>query len=1720
MSAGTSGVEQAWERFAAGDLAGAIALARQSLQVDDSPGASAALGYFLLKAGRTDEAAGVLSPALQVWPDHAPLHWYAGYLYQERGDPDGAAGAFLRACALNPELDEAAYALAWALHDLGRVDEALVWSARARARNATPQRLEQAGWLLLQLGRADEAAATYRQAIAAWPPSAPAQPKLHVHLAECLARQGLDREAAELLAQAQRRWPDDFELGIEWVWGLRARGDLGGALASARRLSAAHPQQARAWHVEGVVAQELGDLEGADRAFERCQQLDTGIVDALWRRAEIQHGWRHREGASWLLDMALQRMPGHAGALALRAQMLLEEGRPREARRLLVARLRRGIASPALWRMLAQAHAQSQRPRRAARIVDRLLAGDPNDVEALRTQGWLALDRGDLDKAMSAVRALLRLAPDDARARAQAAHVLMRRGLLDEAQRAAERAVVLGSNQAVAWCALGQLRLQQGRPHEAQEAAARALRLDPADVPATRLMATVLMTSARYGQAQTVLQRALESTPRDPSLLVDLSLAQCAAGRFGESLASLDRALAIRPDWYPALAARAQTLVEAGHDEALPACEALVRTHRWSPQTAQVLLRLLSLGSESVRRLLAFVPADVLRAQWRTAITHAVHAGSRQALDRLTQLGCEELDPDPWLQWATLYSASHSSRSTAGGLAKRARAAYRALKLQAGLCAADPPPAEEGAVDRPRIAYIASQAHQSLLGTVLAAHDPEQADIFLFTNDPPAGLPAHVRIQALDPATLPASCAVCRIDVAIDAGGLHPTDGQFEVLEAYARRIAPVQLGWLGCWGSAGGVFDAVLADEILVPASHAIRHDEEVLQLQGGAWCWQPPAWAPQPADPPSLSSGYVTFGVCSRSLKLDSACIDAFARTAAAVPRSSIRFIGEIARDWPLRRDVLDRMLSAGVAADRVFFDPFLARPDYLRWLAGVDVLLDSFPGNGGLSLLDPLWMGVPVVTLAGAWAGARQGASILHAIGAPGWVAASIQDFCDKAKALAADPQELARVRSGLRDQMLVSPLLDGRRVAVQIESFARRYRSMTASPESDPKGRVRSHANRMLDAWLALGRTIDLPAGAPSARPELSVIVVLYEQAGLSLRTLQALADQEGVQFETIIVDNASADRTVELLERLRGACVMRNEANIGFLRAARQGAQAAKGQYLLFLNSDATPQDGALRETLRLLRGDPGIGVLGARVVLSAGGLQEAGNLLFRDGSAGGIGRGEDPWHHAALVARDTDYVSGVFMATPAPVWRLLGGFDEAFAPAYYEDTDYCLRAWRAGLRVAYAPTVLVEHLEWGSSSGLAAKALMERNRELFLQRHQDFLRDRPAPCALPLDGDCWLSPDDKPRRPRLLILDNEVPHGFKGGGLPRAQGMLRALAGWPVTLLPLWEPHDHVHAVHESLPASVEVALGHGFAGLEAFLESRRGVYDVLLVSRPSNLSAIAPLRQRRPELFAGMRLVYDAEALFALREIARAGVLGRALSGPARRQRIASEVALAAGAADVLVVSQRDARYFRAAGFRTHILSHGVAVRRDAPGVHMRSGLLFVGAIHPDTPNEDGLLWFMREVMPLLRERLEHAPQVLVVGVCLSPRVAALAREGVRILGPRPDLGAYYDAARVFIAPVRFAGGVPAKVIEAAAAGVPVVASAVLVRQLEWQDGVDIRAARDAGAFAAAVATLLLDDRAWLRQQQAAWDQCALRYDPQMFGSTLRTVVEGSSVP
>jgi len=257
------------------------------------------------------------------------------------------------------------------------------------------------------------------------------------------------------------------------------------------------------------------------------------------------------------------------------------------------------------------------------------------------------------------------------------------------------------------------------------------------------------------------------------------------------------------------------------------------------------------------------------------------------------------------------------------------------------------------------------------------------------------------------------------------------------------------------------------------------------------------------------------------------------------------------------------------------------------------------------------------------------------------------------------------------------------------------------------------------------------------------PRTSIVIPSYNGIAFTEACLAALEETlpAGLDYEIIVVDDASTDGTSERLRaraksrtRLK---VLRNETNSGFIVTCNKGASAATGEVLVFLNNDTLPQRGWLVPLLRLLRDRKDAGAVGGKLMFPGGRLQEAGDIIFRDGSGANFGRGDydadDPLYS---YAREVDYCSGALLATPRALFRELGGFDEDFSPGYYEETDYCFRVRQKGYRVYYQPDSVVIHVEGGINGTDVAtgkKRYQAVNREKFNARWADALTTQPDP---------------------------------------------------------------------------------------------------------------------------------------------------------------------------------------------------------------------------------------------------------------------------------------------------------------------------------------------------------------------------------------------------
>lgn len=657
----------------------------------------------------------------------------------------------------------------------------------------------------------------------------------------------------------------------------------------------------------------------------------------------------------------------------------------------------------------------------------------------------------------------------------------------------------------------------------------------------------------------------------------------------------------------------------------------------------------------------------------------------------------------------------------------------------------------------------------------------------------------------------------------------------------------------------------------------------------------------------------------------------------------------------------------------------------------------------------------------------------------------------------------------------------------------------------------KDSARRHYQAVLHDFLGARDRIALPSTPNS---HLSVVIVLYNQAELTLACLQSLAEHLPAEIEVILIDNASTDATDALLQRVDGAVLIRNDHNLHFLRACNQARDMVKGEYLLLLNNDAQILPGSVETAISILAENSHVGAVGGRIINLDGALQEAGSIIWQDGSCLGYGRGEHPDRPEYRFRRPVDYCSGAFLLTRAALFQEMGGFDEAFAPAYYEEADYCVRLWGNGYQVLYDPDVVLYHFEFGSGGSAHANTLMERNQSVFVQRHNAYLQ-----AQYPVDPKNILLARSHSPKPRILYVDDRIPRPRYGSGFPRACRIVHELSTFGlVTLYCTNHAHESWEEIYADIPKEIEVMRGRNASELRSFLQERANYYNIIWVSRPHNMAHILRL-QKAGLISVNTRIIYDAEALISFREQERA-ILQNDKATITEQE----EMQLAGAADLVLAVSTAEASQFQKGGVaQCSVLGHCLEVVPTPASFTERSGFLFVGALPSlDSPNADSLLWFSKTVWPIIQQALGGAARLDVVGYTPDPEIfAGHLAEGIRLVGTVPDLAPWYNTSRVVIIPTRFAAGIPIKAHDAAAHGVPLVASALIATQLGWKDEHELlQTSLEASAFAAACLRLYREEALWDTLRRNALQAVTRDTDVARFRTTIEYALQWSGKP
>ncbi|HEY7829696.1 MAG TPA: glycosyltransferase [Solirubrobacteraceae bacterium] len=661
----------------------------------------------------------------------------------------------------------------------------------------------------------------------------------------------------------------------------------------------------------------------------------------------------------------------------------------------------------------------------------------------------------------------------------------------------------------------------------------------------------------------------------------------------------------------------------------------------------------------------------------------------------------------------------------------------------------------------------------------------------------------------------------------------------------------------------------------------------------------------------------------------------------------------------------------------------------------------------------------------------------------------------------------------------------------------------------------------------DAQAADGpafETISLPEYED---PKVSLIIPLYAHAELTHACLRSIREHTAhASYEVILVDDEADEDTKHLLECVQGAKIVRNEQNLGYLRSMNRGASVARGRWLVLFNNDTEVTRGWLRAMLACAESAEDIGVVTPKFLYPDGSLNEAGAIIWRDGTGANYGRGDEPTGFQYEYRRETDYGSAAALMVKAELWRELGGFDERYLPMYYEDADLCFQAREHGQRVLYEPEAVVIHHE-GATAGNDAesghKRHQESNRPKFVARWRQQLESehlRSAPTNLRVAA-------NRHRGPHVLVVDHLVPTWDRDAGSLRMLNIMRALIGLDarVTFMP-----DNFAATqpYTRMLQQMGVEVLYGQLDVNAELATIGPRLNMAILSRPHVASRwLDSIREYAP----AAKVAYDTVDLHWLRE-ARRGAIGASPTsafatgnghaealGPRAHALRQLELAMIRASDTTLVVSDAEREQVQRDVPDASVLVVPTVhdVEPFVPPPEDRSGILFVGGFqHP--PNIDAAISLVKEVMPEVWRQLGDV-RVTIVGSHPPPEVQTLASSRVDVTGWVEDLQPLLDGARLMLAPLRYGAGMKGKITQALSVGLPVVTTPIGAEGLDGHEEECMLIADDPHQLAAETIRVCRDDELWRSLSRTGQELILAHCSTQVISERLGKLLEGATV-
>ena len=576
------------------------------------------------------------------------------------------------------------------------------------------------------------------------------------------------------------------------------------------------------------------------------------------------------------------------------------------------------------------------------------------------------------------------------------------------------------------------------------------------------------------------------------------------------------------------------------------------------------------------------------------------------------------------------------------------------------------------------------------------------------------------------------------------------------------------------------------------------------------------------------------------------------------------------------------------------------------------------------------------------------------------------------------------------------------------------------------------------------------------------PMVSIIIPVYNEFNYTYNCLKSILKNSGeIAYEILIADDCSTDVTQEIEKIAKNVRLITTEKNVRFLLNCNHAAQYARGKYILFLNNDTQVQANWLEPLVSLIERDERIGMVGSKLVYPDGYLQEAGGIVWNDASAWNYGNRKSPEDPEYNYVKEVDYISGAAIMIRKTLWEEIGGFDERFAPAYYEDTDLAFEVRKRNFKVMYQPLSVVVHSE-GVSNGTNIESGLKQYQQINYQKFYDKWKDILQSEHEPNGVNVFTAKDRSNHKKHILVVDHYVPHHDQDAGGKCTYMYLKLFVKMGLQVTFIGDNfYKHEPYTTELNQMGIEVLYGNFYYNnWQQWLKENSHYFDYIYLQRPHvSVKYIDLVRQ-----YSEAKIFYFAHDLHHIREYREYEVTKdpEKLESSKRWKKIEYDLFSKADVGHV--VGSYEQGIMQEAFPDKPIRNIPLYIYDDVledinKDFSERHDLLYVGGFgHP--PNVDAVLWFAREVYPGVLERYPDM-KWHVVGGKVPKEIRELESPNIIIEGFVSDevLEELYRTCRLAVVPLRFGAGVKGKVVEAAYYQIPLVTTSIGAEGLTLED-------------------------------------------------------------